>query len=152
MLLLGAGALVIAMAIVVGTCMYYAARRRSANRRAAELVRQLLTPDEFEWLRTRGYLDVPSRSTPGRIYRIPAQPGFVTVLDARVPVMWLCSQPTHSIPPAEYVLLHKLLLEGAEAEYWTRANRFSGLPFTLYAFRDAAQYADWPPPSVGAPW
>ena len=69
-----------------------------------------------------GYLAVPSGTTPGRIYRIPARPGLVAVVDAGRSGMGLCLQPVRAVPEREHVLFHKLLLEGAEHEYWERAN------------------------------
>jgi hypothetical protein len=97
-----------------------------ANRRAEKLVRELLTPDELGQLQRDGYLAVPSGSTPERVYHIPARPGVVTVIDAGKPVMRLCLQPAYSLPEHEHVIVHKLLLEGAEQEYWQRANRLIG--------------------------
>src|SRR2546423_9531416 len=114
MLLLDIGAPIIGLVVVLGACVYSIVRERRADRRAAELLSKLLDPMELAWLHTLGYLEVPSRSTPGRRCRIPEQPGFVTVMDSGVPVMYLCSQPTTTIPAAEYVLVHKILLEGAE--------------------------------------
>jgi hypothetical protein len=99
--------------------------RQRADRRAGELVRKFLMPAELEQLRCRAYLDVPSRATAGRIYRIPAQPGIVTVIEYGKPIMRLCLLPTRALPAAEHVLVHKLLLEGAEADYWQRANCFA---------------------------
>ena|SRR5579871_3456694 len=126
MLLLGAGALIVGLIIVLGTCIYSIVRQRRANRRAVQLLDKLLDPTELAKLRAVGYLEVQSRSTPGRRYRIPQQPGFVTVFDEGIPVLCLCSQPTTTLPAAEYVLLHKILLEGAEDDYWTHANRLRG--------------------------
>jgi hypothetical protein len=98
----------------------------SANRRAVMLVRELLSPNELDQLRRDGYLTVPSRSTPGREYRIPERPGVVTVVDGGEPGVRLCLQPAHSLPEREHVIVHKLLLEGAEQEYWRRATRLNG--------------------------
>jgi hypothetical protein len=116
----------VALAIAIGVCIYFGISHRRADRRADLLVRELLTPIEFDQLRVQGYLDVRSRLTTGRIYRIPAQPGFVTVIDWGRKELLLCAQPTRTIPAAEYVLVHKMLLEGAEEDYWKRANRLSG--------------------------
>ena len=119
---------------------YYARSWASANRRADMLVREFLTPDELSQLQQSGYLAVPSRSTPGRVYRVPAQPGIVTVVDAGKPVMRLCLQPAYSLPEREHVLIHKLLLEGAEREYLRRANRLIG---HLWCVADDAQVELW---------
>jgi hypothetical protein len=100
--------------------------RRQADRRAEQLVRDLLTPAELAHLKAVGHLDVPSGTWPGRVYRVPAEPGLVTVIDDEIPVVRLCLLPVRSVPEAEYVIIHKLLIEGAEAEYWKHANRFPG--------------------------
>jgi hypothetical protein len=104
--------------------VYTLCERREASARAATLVRQLLTADELKQLRVEGYLDVRSLSTPDRVYRVPGEPGLITVMDNGGGTMWLCAQPTRGLPPSEEVLVHKLLLEGAEEEYLRRANWF----------------------------
>lgn len=38
-------------------------------------------------------------------------------------MLYLCLQPETPVAPEELLLVHKLLLEGAEEEYWQRANR-----------------------------
>jgi hypothetical protein len=104
------------------------------------LIREFLTPDELGQLQRCGYLAVPSGTTPGRVYRIPARPGVVTVVDAGKPGIRLCLQPTCSVPEREHVLVHKLLLEGSELEYWQRANRVIG---QLWHVADDAQVEIW---------
>jgi hypothetical protein len=120
---LGGLALLLLAAAVVVTNKVSGKR---AERRADTLVREHLTPVEMGLLHERGYLDVPSRATPGRVYRIPARPGLVTVIDSGEFSLRLCLHPAHSIPEREHIVVHKLLLEGAEAEYWQRANRLMG--------------------------
>lgn len=117
------GALVVVL--VAGLCLYWILRRGQAKRRTVRVLHELLTPQEFGLLETLGYLDVPSPSTPDRVYRIPATPGLVAVMDRGVISAWLCAQPVGTLPAAEHVLVHKLLLEAAEADYWLSANRFS---------------------------
>jgi hypothetical protein len=123
--------LVAAVALVAGltlaAILYRARRLAAADRRAERLVRDLLTPAELAQLQKHGYLDVPSRAVPGRIYRIPARPGLVTVVEANRPAVRLCLQPARPFPAPEHVVAHKLLLEGAEDEYWRRANRWRAL-------------------------
>jgi hypothetical protein len=104
------------------------------------LVREFLTPDELGQLHQYGYLAVPSGTTPGRVYRIPARPGVVTVVDDGRPGERLCLQPVFSVPEREHVLVHKLLLEGAEREYWLRANRVVG---QLWRVADDPQVEIW---------
>jgi hypothetical protein len=117
-----------------------------ANRRADMLVQELLSSDELDQLRRHGYLTVPSSKTPGRVYRIPAQPGLVIVVDAGEPGVRLCLQPARSLPEREHVLVHKLLLEGAECEYWKRANRLNG---QRWPAADDAEVEIWTGPAPG---
>jgi hypothetical protein len=139
-------ALVLALALVATTLAVRGALgRQRAQRRADTLVRELLTPDELGTLQARGYLDVPSRITPGRVYRIPARPGLVTVIDAGGFATRLCLVPARGVPERELILVHKLLLEGAEDEYWQRANRLTGL---WWPGPDPAQVVLW---TGGAP-
>jgi hypothetical protein len=117
--LIAAGCLVACAAVVIGTSV----RSRNATRCAEALLRQVLTSAELDQLNTLGYLDVASRTTPGRTYRVPASQGLVTVLDDGHVTMRLCLVPSRTVAEREHVLVHKLLLEGAEAEYWRQANR-----------------------------
>ena len=144
LIFLGAAAIFI---VAFALHAFWALRRADAARRAAMLLRELLTPDELVQLQTDGFLAVSSGITPGRVYRIPARPGFVTVVDAGRPVLALCLQPVCSMPDCEHVLVHKLLLEGAEGEYWQRANRLRG---QLWRVADASAVEVWagPPPGV----
>jgi hypothetical protein len=140
-------ALVLALALVAATLVIRGELARTrAQRRADTLVRELLTPDELGTLQARGYLDVPSRLTPGRVYRIPARPGLVTVIDQGQLATRLCLVPARTVPEPELILVHKLLLEGAESEYWQRANRLTGL---WWPGPDATQVVLWTGPAPG---
>jgi hypothetical protein len=99
------------------------AKRRAASRRAEALVRRVLGPVECDQLRRDGFLEVPSPSVAGRRYRIPRRGSPVAVLEPNGRVIYLCLQPEAPVDPRELVVVHKLLLEGAEADYWQRANR-----------------------------
>jgi hypothetical protein len=112
---------IVAVVLVVWLVLSKLGRRR-AEQRAAALVRQLLTDAELRQLNELGYLDVRSRSKLSRSYRVPATPGRVTVFESGEPIERLCLQPTRGIPNHEHVLVHKLLLEGAEDDYCARAN------------------------------
>jgi hypothetical protein len=94
-----------------------------AARRADLLVREVLSAAELAELDERGYLEVPSRTWPARRYRVPAWPGWVIVVEDGRAVSWLCLRPTRALPPRELVVVHKLMLEGAEQEYLRLANR-----------------------------
>lgn len=104
---------------------------REAQERAEALLRELLTEDEYRQLTRRGYLEVPSRTRPRRIYRVPRHQGQVKVYEGGVPVMALCVQSVEPIPDGDAVLMHKLMIEGNEEEYLRIANRFEP---TLYGF------------------
>ncbi|HEX6739883.1 MAG TPA: hypothetical protein VF310_16515 [Vicinamibacteria bacterium] len=108
-----------------------------ASQRADALLREVLGAAEFQQLVRREYLDVPSPTTAGRIYRIPYRAGRVEVIDQRRSTSWLCLVPTCWLPSADMVLIHKLLIEGDESRYLRVANHFptSG----------AGQYGWWPP-------
>jgi hypothetical protein len=104
---------------------------REAQERADALLRHVLGEESYRLLDRRGYLDVTSPSRPRRIYRIPRHHGQVKVYEGGVPVMALCVQSVEPIPDGDAVLMHKLMIEGNEAEYLKVANRFEP---TLYGF------------------
>jgi hypothetical protein len=98
-------------------------RRRAAARRADALVRRVLTEAERSQLRREGFFEVRSGLMDGRTYRIPPGGAAVASLEPDGRVEYLCLQPETQVPRSELVVVHKLLLEGAEAEYRARANR-----------------------------
>jgi len=104
---------------------------RDAQERAEALLKELLSEDEYRQLNRRGYLEVHSPSRPRRTYRVPRHQGQVKVFDDGVPTMALCVQPVEPIPDGDVVVMHKLMIEGNEAEYLRTANRFEP---TLYGF------------------
>ena len=101
--------------------------RRAAEARAAALLETLLTADERRRLGRDGYLGVPSPSRPGRTYRVPRHGGRVRVYEGDTPVRALCVEPVERLPDGDVVLLHKLMIEGDEAEYLRVANHFTPL-------------------------
>jgi len=104
---------------------------RESQARAERLLQDILTEAEYRQLNRRGYLDVQSPSRPRRIYRVPRHRGQVKVLEGSVPIMSLCVQSIEPIPDGDAVIMHKLMIEGNEAEYIKIANRFEP---TLYGF------------------
>lgn len=98
-------------------------QQRSARRRAEALVRQVLSADELMQLRRDGFLEVPSQAVSGRTYRIPRRGSPVAVLEPDGHVKYLCLQPIAPVAGPELVVVHKLMLEGAEDDYWHKANR-----------------------------
>jgi hypothetical protein len=107
--------------------------RPEAKRRAGELLRAVLTPDQYGHLMQRGHLDLASPSDPERIYRVPKGPGRVQVRDKGRLTMWLCLQPLERVPEADLLVMHKLMIEADEETYLRKANRFSP---TYWEMRD----------------
>ncbi len=99
--------------------------RVAAQNRARNLLREMLSPAEYQQIARCGYLDVKSASFEQRIYRVPATGGLVKVIDRGCPVMELCLQSVEPLPEGDVVLMHKLMIEGNEQEYLQRANRFA---------------------------
>jgi len=104
---------------------------RQAQERAEALLRDLLSPDEYDRLLRRGYLELPSRLHPNWVYRVPRHQGQVKVFEGDTPVLALCVQSVEPIPDADAVIMHKLMIEGDEETYLRVANRFEP---TLYGF------------------
>jgi hypothetical protein len=102
---------------------------RAAEARAQVMLREMLTNAEFEQLTRDGFLDVTSPTIAHRSYRIPWSAGRVCMLDNGQEVAELCLQSTEPLPDSDLVILHKLMIEGNEHEYLTRANHFA--PGTL---------------------
>lgn len=93
-----------------------------ATQRAERLLQELLTPQELAQVNTWGWLDVPSRRHGNRFYRIPKRLGATVDYLSRKgksgrPIFRLCLQPTEWVPDADYLLMHKLWIEGDEAGY-----------------------------------
>jgi len=99
--------------------------RPVAKRRAGELLRAVLTPDQYGQLIQRGHIDIASPSDPDRIYRVPKGPGRVQVREKGKLTMWLCLQPLERVPEADLLVMHKLMIEADEETYLRKANRFS---------------------------
>ncbi len=96
-----------------------------AERRASHLLRDVLTPEQCRQLLWHGYLEIPSPSAEGRIYRVPrARDGFVQVIENGKAVMRLCVQPVEYLPDADVIVLHKLMIEANEEHYLQKANKY----------------------------
>lgn len=74
-------------------------------------------------LRRTGFLEIRSQLVQGRRYRIPPRGAPIASLEPDGRVIYLCLQPETPVPREELVVLHKLMLEAAEASYWERANQ-----------------------------
>ena len=53
----------------------------SAKRQAGELLRAVLTPEQYCQLMQFSYIDIPSTRDQERIYRVPRGPGLVRVIE-----------------------------------------------------------------------
>ena len=95
-----------------------------SERRAADLLRAILTPEQVHQLLWRGYLEVPSPTEPQRIYRVPRAKGYVQVVENGRAIMRLCVQPVECLPDADVVVLHKLMIEANEEMYLQKANKY----------------------------
>lgn len=95
-----------------------------AERRAADLLRDILTPEQLRQLIWRGYLEIPSPSAPQRVYRVPRTKGYVQVFENGRATMRLCLQPVECLPDADVVILHKLMIEANEENYLQKANKY----------------------------
>ena len=95
-----------------------------AERRAAGLLRDILTPEQVRQLLWQGYLEIPSPTEPRRVYRVPRSKGYVQVIENGRAIMRLCLQPVESLPDADVVVLHKLMIEANEETYLQKANKY----------------------------
>lgn len=102
----------------------YYVNKQEAEQRAEQLLKILLTPEQYNHLVRKGYIEVQSGMYPYRSYRIPRHRGSVEVYEMGRLVMSLCVQPTEQVPDADVVVMHKLMIEGNEREYLRRANYF----------------------------
>ncbi len=92
-----------------------------ALERAEELLRDSLTPEQHGAYRARGYIEVPSRRYPGRIYRVDGwRP--VAVYDRGQFVGAVCIRARESLPGPDVLLARKLMIEGAEDEFLHAGN------------------------------
>jgi hypothetical protein len=94
-----------------------------AERRARQLLRAVLTPDQYHHLIRRGYIDIPSPSHPQRFYRVPKVHGRVHLVENEVLQAILCLQPLDWVPDADFVVIHKLMIEADEETYLQKSNR-----------------------------
>lgn len=99
--------------------------QRLAERHAHDLLVSLLTDAEYAQLIAHSYLEVRSPSLPGRVYRVPAHGGQVTVYQDGRAVTRLCVGPLRALPDDDVIAMHKLMIEGDEHEYLARANHFA---------------------------
>ena len=95
---------------------------QEAQARAEALLRDSLTEAEYQYLRTKGHLEVRSHCRPGRLYHVPAHGGRVRVFEQGRFCGELCVGPVVHLPTPDIVLSHKLMIEGSEEEYLRKAR------------------------------
>lgn len=113
--------LALALVVMVPVCW----RAAMAERRAHLLLRDVLTDAEYQQVIGCGYLEIASPSMLHRVYRIPRAGGRVRVYEQGSLICELCLRSTRYLPQSDILLLHKLMIEGAEADYLATANRFA---------------------------
>jgi hypothetical protein len=100
--------------------------------RAERLLRDVMGPEQFQRLRSFGYIDLPSRRHPGRTYRLdnagnlsyrdPGEERFGSAL---------CVQPGESVPRDDEIAMRYLLVVADEERLLRTANtlafRFTSL-------------------------
>ena len=94
------------------------------DRRAKELLRSVLSSEQYRELTQNGYLDIKSPHDPECIYRVPQGPGLVWVIEKGQQTATLCLLPLERIPDSDIVVMHKLMIEANEEIYLQTANRF----------------------------
>ncbi len=105
--------------------------RLEAKRRAERLLRESVTAEQYKQLLSRGYLEIPSRLYSGYHYRIPRHQQRVQIYEtysasnnqSARKLAELCVVACDSVPDADLVLTHKLMIEADEQAYLSIANR-----------------------------
>ena len=93
-----------------------------ADRQARRLLRAVLTQEQYRQLIKRGYIDIRSPNAPQRFYRVPQVPGVVHMIENGRLQANLCLQPFDQVPDADFVVIHKLMIEADEQTYLQKAN------------------------------
>jgi hypothetical protein len=103
-------------------------KHQAAEQRAEVLLREHVSERHYQQLLGDGYLEVPSQLYPGRTYRLPQQPGRVTVCEGGRRVGQLCIIACDPVPHADLILTQKWLIEADERAYLALANWIGGSP------------------------
>jgi hypothetical protein len=80
-----------------------------SDRRADELLRSVLTQEQYGQLMRQGSIDIKSPRDPERIYRVPRGRGLVEVIEQGRSTARLCLQSLERLPDADIVVMHKLM-------------------------------------------
>jgi hypothetical protein len=114
--------------------------RSEANRRANELLRSVLTSEQYDQLTRKGYLDIKSPRDPGCMYRVPRRQGQVKVIEQGMHKANLCLQPREAVPDDDIVVMHKLMIEADEETYLLTANVFTTMNSGTWSNRGSWYY------------
>jgi hypothetical protein len=98
-----------------------AAEQDAAHARAEDLLRDSLTDAQYASYAARGYVDVPSKRYPERLYRVDGwRP--VSVFEDGGFIGAVCIRPREHLPGPDVLLSRKLMIEGAEDEFLRAGN------------------------------
>ena len=109
-----------------------------ANRWANELLRSVLTSEQYGQLMRKGFLDISSPRDPECIYRVPRAQGLVKVFEQGRHKANLCLQPLKAVP--DIVIIHKLMIEADEETYLQTANTFTPMNSRTWSNRGIWYY------------
>ena len=130
--LLGVLGIVIPILLLGGVMVGKARERPLMKRSADQILRAVLTDEQYGQLIQQRYIDIPSPSEPKRIYRVPKHSGLVQVREEENVTMWLCLRPVEWMPDDDIVVIHKLMIEADEETYLQKANQL----FPIYVDND----------------
>jgi hypothetical protein len=91
------------------------------QRQALHTLRTLFGTDTVERLLVRGYTEIESHISPGRLYRISTH-GEVEVRRDGARIASLCVSTQEPLPWPDSILAHMLHIEGDEEGYLKEAN------------------------------
>jgi hypothetical protein len=104
---------------------------QAAEQRAEQLLQQHMTPQQYQQLQERGYIEIPSGLHPDQLYRIFRQRQRVQIYtrnqansgEPRQKYGELCVVACDPVPDADLFLAHKWMIEADERVYLAIANR-----------------------------
>lgn len=110
--------------------------KNEAEDRAEQLLRQHLTPTQYQQLQEQGYIEIPSQLHPGRLYRIfrRRRRAHIYVFETdgdtarRQKHGELCLVACDPVPDADLFLAQKWMIESDEKNYLTIANYINWAP------------------------
>ncbi len=95
------------------------------DRRAYELLRSVLTCEQYDQFMLNGHLDIPSPHDPECVYRVPRGYELVKVIEQGRLKESLCLQPLEWLPVDDHMVMHKLMIEADEETYLQTAKKFA---------------------------